>query len=139
MFTPLQLPRNAIVNGDIVVEIAEDGKCTEFTTVPTEFTGVNNWKVEFDGAKFTVKNTVSDVTTTFRIGELKDLLKDAFKTECGNVGTVTIKDNNGNADMNEIIDEKNAPNLLVVVTVEDEGITKEYTVTYQKVSDWLAP
>lgn len=131
--------KNAIVNGDIVVEIAEDGKCTEFTTVPTEFTGVNNWKVEFDGAKFTVKNTVSDVATTFRIGELKDLLKDAFKTECGNVGTVTIKDNNGNADMNEIIDEKNAPNLLVVVTVEDEGITKEYTVTYQKVSDWLAP
>ena len=52
---------------------------------------------------------------------------------------MTIKDNNGNADMNEIIDEKNAPNLLVVVTVEDEGITKEYTVTYQKVSDWLAP
>ena len=131
--------KNAIVNGDIVVEIAEDGKCTEFTKVPTEFTGVNNWKVEFDGAKFTVKNTVSDVATTFRIGELKDLLKDAFKTECGNVGTVTIKDNNGNADMNEIIDEKNAPNLLVVVTVEDEGITKEYTVTYQKVSDWLAP
>ena len=127
------------VNGDIVVKLAEAGKCTGFTTVPTEFTGANNWKVEFDGAKFTVKNTVSDVATTFRIGELKDLLKDAFKTECGNVGTVTIKDNNGNADMNEIIDEKNAPNLLVVVTVEDEGITKEYTVTYQKVSDWLLP
>ena len=131
--------KNAIVNGDIVVEIAEAGKCTEFTTVPTEFTGANNWKVEFDGVKFTVKNTVSDVATTFRIGELKDLLKDAFKTECGNVGAVTIKDNNGNADMNEIIDEKNAPNLLVIVTVEDEGISKEYTVAYQKVSDWLLP
>ena len=131
--------KNAIVNGDIVVEIAEAGKCTDFATTPGTITGKNNWEVNFDGAKFTVKNTVPDVATTFRIGELKDLLKDAFKTECGNVGTVTIKDNNGNADMNEIIDEKNAPNLLVVVTVEDEGITKEYGVAYQKVSNWLAP
>ncbi|MBD9253461.1 S-layer homology domain-containing protein, partial [bacterium] len=131
--------KNAIVNGDIVVEIAEAAKCTDFTTVPSTITGKNNWEVKFDGAKFTVKNTVPDVATTFKIGELKDLLKDAFKTECGNVGTVTIKDNNGEPDMNEIINETNAPNLLVIVTVKDEGISKEYTVTYQKVSNWLAP
>ena len=131
--------KNAIVNGDIVVEIAEAAKCTDFTTVPGTITGKNNWEVKFDGAKFTVKNTVPDVATTFKIGELKDLLKDAFKTECGNVGTVTIKDNNGEPDMNEIINETNAPNLLVVVSVKDEGISKEYTVTYQKVSAWLAP
>ena len=52
---------------------------------------------------------------------------------------MTIKDNNGEPDMNEIINETNAPNLLVVVSVKDEGISKEYTVTYQKVSAWLAP
>ena len=128
------------VSGDIVVTLASD-KCETFKPLASStFSGINNWVVTVGAVDSTTKvgaitvapTEGSTTATTVKIGELRDLLVDQYKTACGNVGVVTIKDNNAPADYTATINETNAANLLVVVTVDDgaEQVEYQYTVTY---------
>ena len=119
---------NEYVKGDIIVTLAPD-KCDSFKAV--EDITATNLKVTVGDKVITVENTILDKATTISVGELEKLLGDKFKTECGNVGVVTVKDNTVNASPSDPISADNEANLLVTVTVKDEGIKAEYTVDYR--------
>ena len=123
---------NALVKGDITVALVGNDFCAGFKTV--DDITAQNLKVSVSGSVITVENTVPGTAATVSVDELQSLLSGAFKTECGNTGVVSIKDNSVGATGSDPITAANAANLKVTVTVAAEKISKDYTVSFNVVN-----
>ena len=119
---------NALVEGNITVALVGNDFCAGFKTV--DDITAQNLKVSVSGSVITVENTVPGTAATVSVDELQSLLSGAFKTECGNTGVVSIKDNSVGATGSDPITAANAANLKVTVTVAAEKISKDYTVSF---------
>ena len=123
---------DALVKGDITVALVGNDFCAGFKTV--DDITAQNLKVSVSGSVITVENTVPGTAATVSVDELQSLLSGAFKTECGNTGVVSIKDNSVGATGSDPITAANAANLKVTVTVAAEKISKDYTVSFNVVN-----